>query len=108
MVEEKIENLKNSKLEKNNKTNDKKTKVNTKIDLNISLSIPDSYFSSELDKINFYREIETINDLKNLEEIIEDFRLTKPSFPKEAENLFKLLKLKILASNYFIENVKKV
>ncbi|MDD3646391.1 MAG: CarD family transcriptional regulator [Candidatus Gracilibacteria bacterium] len=83
-------------------------KIDTKIDLNISLSIPDEYFASELDKINFYREIESVNDIEELEGVIEDFKLINSKLPPEAQNLFDMLKMKIYASSYKIINIKKV
>gem|GEM_PF-6496235 len=33
------------------------------IDLNIEVALPDKLFASTLDKINFYRELETIGNL---------------------------------------------
>jgi transcription-repair coupling factor (superfamily II helicase) len=75
MIEEKIEQLKEN-IDNNtkNKELNKKEKINTKIDLNIEAYIDDDFFSSELDKINFYREIETIENLRDLNDIIEDFK----------------------------------
>lgn len=59
LLEEKVEELKNAR----------KTKKWTKIELEISYIIPDSYFASEWDKLHFYREIENIESLEELEEI---------------------------------------
>lgn len=108
MIEEKIEDLRNKQDYKSDKKQSKTNNTNTKIDLNVSLSIADEYFAWELDKINFYREIETISDLEELESIIEDFKYTNNKLPIEASNLFNLLKIKLISSNYFITNIKKV
>ena len=84
-------------------------KINIKIDLDISIFIEDSLFWSELDKINFYREIELINDLEELEDIKKDF-IENNNLEKNIEwleNLFDLIELKIRAKKYFITNIKK-
>lgn len=48
-------------------------KVNTSIDLNISAYIPDDFFGSSMDKMNFYRELESVDNIEDLELIIEGF-----------------------------------
>jgi transcription-repair coupling factor (superfamily II helicase) len=85
-------------------------KINTKIDLQINIWIPDNYFDSDLDKINFYREIESIDNLENLEELIEDFKQENNvlEFPEEMQNFFNLLKVKLKAWKNYIEHIKKV
>jgi len=80
MLESKIEELKNtspahSSLSPSIRgTKGEPYKINTKIDLNISIFIDNNFFSSELDKINFYREIESLNTIEDLESIISDFK----------------------------------
>jgi len=115
MVEEKIEELK--KITQPNKNTppsipplpgDGSMNINTKIDLNIESYLDNSFFGSELDKINFYRELESIKSIDELNDIISDFKSINPDLSTPANNLFKLLKLKILASNYKITNIKKV
>ena len=59
MLEEKVSELKNAR----------KTRIWTKIELELSYVIPDEYFASEADKLSFYREIENIETLEELEEI---------------------------------------
>jgi len=104
MIEEKINELKSNSVEIHNSKDVAlqdlcKNKINTKIDLQINASIPDNYFDSDLDKINFYREVETINNLENLEELILDFKQENNvlEFPEEMQNFFNLLKVKIKA-----------
>jgi transcription-repair coupling factor (superfamily II helicase) len=98
LIEEKILELKN---------NDKKwqeNKIETKIDLNINIFIEDEFFNSELDKINFYREIEYIKDFDDLENLKKE--INKKSI--WLENLLKLIELKLFAKKYFIKEIKKV
>jgi transcription-repair coupling factor (superfamily II helicase) len=70
--------------------------------------ISSDFFSSELDKINFYRDIENIVSIEDLDNLIEDFKMINPEFPKETQNMFDLLKLKIKASKYKIKSIKKL
>jgi len=131
MLESKVEELKNSLIDTSPSQSQKplptspyqgRSRINTKIDLNISIFIDNSFFSSELDKINFYREIESLNSIEDLESIISDFRETalsetsphpspkereKNSFPKWTNNFFDLLRLKILANKHNIRNIKR-
>ena len=65
MLEEKITELKEAK----------KARVWTKIELELSYLIEDSFFASEADKLSFYREIENIETLEELDEIEEGLRI---------------------------------
>ena len=125
MLESKIEELKNtspaySSLSPSIRgTKGEPYKINTKIDLNISIFIDNNFFSSELDKINFYREIESLNTIEDLESIISDFKesaLTptlsqgekeKDRLPRWTNNFFDLLRLKILANKHNISYIKR-
>ncbi len=91
---------------KNNRLNNKK--INTTIDLNLPAYIDDMYFWSELDKINFYREIESLDSMDDLENIISDFRDINRATPIATNNFFDLLKLKLKAWEYWITSIKKV
>ena len=85
-------------------------KINTKIDLQLNIWVPDSYFDSDLDKINFYREIESVSQLEDLEELISDFRQENnvKIFPEEMDTFFTLLKVKLNAQKLNISHIKKV
>lgn len=83
-------------------------KIRTTIDLNIWAYIDDTYFSSELDKINFYREIESLESLEDLENIILDFKEINKNTPVTTNNFFDLLKLKLKASKFKIISIKRV
>ena len=108
MLENKIEELKQN-IEKTTKTTKKiQLRKSTVIDLNISAYIDESYFWSELDKINFYREIESLEYLKDLENIISDFKEINKNLPDYTKNFFNLLRLKLRASKHKISLIKKV
>jgi len=123
MLEEKVEEMKKTKKITNSKnqpsplaplpwgekgiTSEEKI-IPAIIDLNIWAFILDDFFASSLDKINFYREIETLNSLEDLNDIIKDFKELNNDFPQETNNLFLLLKLRLKAGKYNISLIKKV
>ena len=115
MIEQKINELKRNKEKEASTTSDNKVitkvKTHTKIDLQLNIWIPDSYFDSDLDKINFYREIESLSHEDDLDNLIEDFRIENnisSSLPEEMQNFFMLLKVKLRSQNYNISHIKKV
>lgn len=106
MLEDKVEEIKKDKsllLEENTVK-----RIDASIDLDLESFIPDEYFSWELDKINFYRDIESVSDLSDLEDIVSDFKEINPKLSQSVVNLFDLLKLKIYSYNHKISKIKKV
>ncbi len=110
MLEHKVEEMKNNievpvpwKLKSR-----KRVPVPITIELNLWAYIDNWYFASELDKINFYREIESLNSLEDLENIISDFKEINKDIPVATNNFFDLLKLKLKASKYKIIGIKRV
>jgi transcription-repair coupling factor (superfamily II helicase) len=74
MLEEKVEELKlKEELDNDEKIEIKRRKFDTSIELNIEAYLQSSLFENELDKINFYKEIESINSLEEIKELKEDF-----------------------------------
>jgi transcription-repair coupling factor (superfamily II helicase) len=82
MLEEKIEMLKS----------EKKTRLPVKVELDLPYTINDEAFLSEQDKLQFYRDIENIETLEELDEIQSEMPW--------AANLFLLLKTRIILSEY--------
>lgn len=108
MLEDKIEEMKKNWINTEKSEENKFKKIDTSIDLNIWAMISGDFFSSELDKINFYRDIENINSIEDLNNLIEDFKMINEHFPDETKNLFDLMSLKIKASKYKIKSIKKL
>lgn len=103
MLEDKIEELKHEWVaHTSHKGND------VSIDLWISAYIQDDAFSWETDKLNFYREIESIDTLDALEDLKKEFYSVSSETPVETENLFNILTLKIKCIDYKIRSIKKV
>ncbi|MDD5769341.1 MAG: CarD family transcriptional regulator [Candidatus Gracilibacteria bacterium] len=109
LLEDKIEELKmqTNILQESSSKNKENKRIETTIDLNISAYLGDNFFDSELDKINFYREIESIGDLEELENLICDFSEFSGELKEENKNLFKLLEIRIVCSNYKIKSIKR-
>lgn len=105
MLEDKISELKNSWIDLEEK---KEKRISTIIDLNIDAYIEANLFTSELDKINFYREIESVTTLDDLENMKNDFFSINENISESTKNFFDLLFLKIKAFNYKISCIKKL
>ncbi len=115
LIEQKVNELKNNNPLLNSSqqwssSNSKKLLIHTKIDLQLDIWIPDQYFDSELDKINFYREIESLTHEEDLQNLIEDFSLENnlKELPEQMQNFFTLLTVKLKAQHYNIIHIKKV
>ncbi len=80
----------------------------TQVDLNIEAFIPDIFFTNELDKINFYKEIESINSIEDLDDIYKSFTEINKNIPPSTKNFFDLLRLKIKSRDFSINSIKKV
>lgn len=95
MLEEKIAELKQ----------EKRSRTPTKIELDLSYVIEDREFASELDKLNFFREIENIETLEELSKIEEEFQGENPA--SNRENLFLLLRGRIVFSEFHVAKLSK-
>jgi len=112
MLEEKIEELRNNKENPQNKNLEwdmkKLPKIRTQIDLMVTAWISDSYFLSTVDKIHFYRELELVQSIDELEDIWNGFFSEDLStIPEESSLLLVLLKVQILSWNDGIIRIKK-
>lgn len=99
LLEEKIEEL---------KTWNKNVWINCQIELNISYYISEDFFNTEADKIHFFRNIESIETLEDLDFTYKTFVEWNDIIPEELNNLFLILKTRIILANYSVESLKKV
>ncbi|MGE4443767.1 MAG: DEAD/DEAH box helicase [Candidatus Altimarinota bacterium] len=106
LLEDKIEDLK-AQISPSEESKEENKKIETSIDLNIPAYLQDDFFDSDLDKLNFYREIESISSGEELEHLIQDFKEFSGELSKENKNLFQLLEVKIIASNYKIKSIRR-
>ncbi len=98
MLEEKIAELKQEKSQK----------IFTKIELDLSYILKDEYFSSELDKLNFFREAENVDSLEELENLKNEFSTEKNNTDENLENLFLLLESRIIFWEFGVEKISKI
>ncbi|MBP6981887.1 DEAD/DEAH box helicase, partial [Candidatus Gracilibacteria bacterium] len=92
MLEEKIESIKN----------EKKSKKPVKIELDIDVNLEEGMFLSETDKLNFFREIENIESIEELDDIESEMQKNK-----SGKGLFLILKARLLLAEYGVQAVKK-
>lgn len=95
MLEEKIAEMKD----------EKQKKIFTKIELDLSYILPDEFFSSELDKLNFFREVENIENLDDLDMVEREFSYDKND--ENIANLFLLLRARIVFGEFGVEKISK-
>lgn len=96
LLEEKIEELQSGK---------KVTKVDTVIDLPITAYIPDEAFSSDVEKIHFYRELESVRTEEELTEIIEALKNRIDITQSAIAHLFLLIRARLYCSSLGIRRV---
>lgn len=99
LLEEKIEELRSGKILKKN---------DCKIELNISYFIDNDFFDSELDKIRFFRNIESIETLEDLEYTHKTFEEANETLPKSFEHLFLLLRARVIFGKFGVVSLKKI
>ncbi len=118
LIEQKIQELKTNKEAATLSTNTEQkgnthtsiwTPIYTKIDIPMNVWIPNEYFESDLDKINFYREIESITEISDLDTIKENFITSNniENIPEDMHQLFLVLALRIYAAQKYITHIKK-
>lgn len=107
MLENRIEQLKHENLWEAEQKIDNAKQYQTSIELPIGAYIHDNYFNSDLDKLNFYREIEKLDTLTDLNALISDFIDINDEPSQETKNFFDLLKIQLLAREYKIKKIKK-
>lgn len=110
MLEDKIEELKNQRFpdEALDWNLQRPKRLHTSIELHLGAYIDDQFFSSELDKLNFYREIESLDIREDLQNLRDDFMQLNPILPQETINFFDLLDLKLLSNKSKVISIKRV
>ncbi len=99
LLEEKIEELRSGKV---------LAKNDCKIELDISYFIEEDFFDSELDKIRFFRNIESIDTLEDLEFTYKTFEEANEKLPETFENLFLLLRARVIFRTLWVVSLKKI
>lgn len=96
LLEEKISTIKNGK---------KDTNV-CKIDLELSYVIDTDEFDSEMDRLAFFRDIESIETLEDLDMTESTFRTA--DMPEPMSNLFLMMRTSIIMRQYGVVRISKM
>ena len=99
LLEEKISEIKNQK---------NYTLPPCKIELDLSYSIESTYFENEIDKITFFRDIESIETIEDIYGVEQSFIDANGTISEEGENFFLLIKSRLILQKYGIISLKKV
>ena len=97
LLEQRVEELQQGK---------KESPPECKIDLGISYFVEDSFFTSHIDKIHFYRHLESITDAQELEELYQNTTSEIKNIPIELQNLFLLSRARIWFRSCGITQIK--
>jgi transcription-repair coupling factor (superfamily II helicase) len=81
----------------------KKKRIITKIELDISYTLPDELFLSEADKLNFFREIESLETVEELDALEADM-----SEDSHLKNLFLIIRSRLILTEYGVTKLSKV
>lgn len=99
LLEEKIEELRSGVT---------MAKNDCKIELDISYFIDSDFFDSELDKIRFFRNIESVETLEDLDYTHRTFEEANEMLPESFENLFLLLRARVIFRKFGVVSLKKI
>ena len=80
--------------------------VDVSIELPIPAYVPDSYIPVSKDKINAYQKLSSADNMEYLADIRKDLVEDYGRIPKEVDNLFKIIELKMLAKKAGLVNIK--
>ena len=69
--------------------------------------IPKNFAPDDFDKISMYQQIETINDIEELDQYLENIKDQYGSFPEEVKNLFLKKRLEILINDEDVDSYKE-
>lgn len=83
-----------------------KPKIEATIDTDIEALIPDFYVERDYERLEIYRRLYKLDDALKINEIRMELKDRFGEYPPEVENLFKLIDLRITASNFFLKGIK--
>lgn len=86
----------------------KKRAPDTKIDLDFSYGIPDAFFDSEIDKLHFFRSLESVRDEKELDYSRDGFLEGRDTLPEGVENFFLLVRARIRLAKLKVATLRKM
>ncbi len=104
LLEESIEELKQEKTP----INERKEKFEPcLVDIKTNAFIPDDWVGSFEQKMLEYKKLSEIKTINELDEIIHAFKDRFSKLPEPVENLFKLIRIRLLAANIHITQIQE-
>ena len=85
----------------------KEERFNTTIDLNIDAYIPDTYIQHEVQKLEVYKKIATIESEEEMSEMLDELLDRFGEIPKKAYQLLRIASLKALANSVYITAIEE-
>jgi len=85
----------------------KEERFNTTIDLNVDAYIPDSYIQNEVQKLEVYKKIATIESEEEMSEMLDELLDRFGEIPKKAYQLLRIASLKALANSVYLTAVEE-
>jgi len=85
----------------------KEERFNTAIDLNVDAYIPDSYIPNEVQKLEVYKKIATIESEEEMSEMLDELLDRFGEIPKKAYQLLRIASLKALANSVYLTAVEE-
>ena len=87
--------------------NKQEEKVQSIVDINVTAFIPDDWVGSKEQKMIEYKRLANVNNETELDYIISEWRDRFSKIPESVENLIKLIKLRLLASECKIKLIRE-
>ncbi len=78
----------------------------TTVDMNVDAFIPSTYIVNELQKIDVYKRIASIENEQEKEDMMEELTDRFGTIPKPVQNLLEIAYLRILAKEVFVTDIK--
>jgi transcription-repair coupling factor (superfamily II helicase) len=85
----------------------KEERFNTVIDLNVDAYIPDTYIQNEVQKLDVYKKIATIESEEEMSEMLDELLDRFGEIPKKAYQLLRIASLKALANSVYVTAVEE-
>lgn len=83
-------------------------KTNAEVRINLEAYIPTEYISSQKQKIEFYKKIKHANDVKAIDDIVDELIDRFGTYPKSVENLLNIATIKVLADTAQILSITNI
>jgi len=109
ILEEAVVELKQeefTELFKGEKQRERDVKLQATVDVDVDAYIPEFYVEKDFERLDIYRRLYEVKNLGQLEELQSELADRFGKLPEEVENLFQLIRLRVVASEVGFQKVK--